>query len=155
MRGDRLLREGRSPTPSGRNPGSVRANPTNRPCTNYQLPPNQLPTIGGWEGDTCTPTSTHTSKVDTHTSTHTSKQAPRLALSEAVRRLLSVIDGEMTRGGIMSALKLRNRSSFLEFYLLPALRIGFIEMTQPDSPRSPTQKYRLTEKGLSAKRGVE
>ena len=111
--------------------------------------------IGGWKGDTSTPTSTHTSKVDTHTSTHTSKQAPRLALSEAVRRLLSVIDGEMTRGGIMSALKLRNRSSFLEFYLSPALRIGFIEMTQPDSPRSPTQKYRLTEKGLAAKGGVE
>ena len=111
--------------------------------------------IGGWKGDTCTPTCTHTSKVDTHTSTHTSKQAPRLALSEAVRRLLSVIDGEMTRGGIMSALKLRNRSSFLEFYLSPALRIGFIEMTQPDSPRSPTQKYRLTEKGLAAKGGVE
>ena len=113
--------------------------------------------IGGWKGDTCSPTctpiSTHTSKADTHTSTHTSKQAPRLALSEAVRRLLSVLDGEMTRGGIMSVLKLKNRSSFLEFYLSPALRIGFIEMTQPDSPRSPTQKYRLTAKGLAA-RGV-
>ena len=115
--------------------------------------------IGGWKGDTCSltcsPTCTHTSKVNTHTSTHASKRAPRLALSEAVRRLLSVFDGEMTRGGIMSALKLKNRSSFLEFYLSPALRIGFIEMTQPDSPRSPTQKYRLTEKGLSAKRGAE
>ena len=113
--------------------------------------------IGGWKGDTCSPTctpiSTHTSKADTHTSTHTSKQAPRLALSEAVRRLLSVLDGEMTRSGIMSALKLKNRSSFLEFYLSPALRISFIEMTQPNSPRSPTQKYRLTAKGLAA-RGV-
>ena len=122
--------------------------------------------IGGWKGDTCsptcsstcsptcTPTSTHTSKADTHTSTHTSKRAPRLALSEAVRRLLSVLDGEMTRGGIMSALKLKNRSSFLEFYLSPALRIGFIEMTQPNSPRSPTQKYRLTAKGLAARGGA-
>ena len=27
------------------------------------------------------------------------------------------------------------------------LAAGFIEMTQPSSPRSPTQKYRLTEKG--------
>ena len=110
--------------------------------------------IGGWKGDTCTHASTHTSKVDTHTSTHTSKRTPRLALSEAVRRLLSVLDGEMTRGGIMSALKLKNRSSFLEFYLSPALRIGFIEMTQPDSPRSPTQKYRLTTKGLAAREGA-
>ena len=107
--------------------------------------------IGGWKGDTCSPTCsptcTHTSKADTHTS----KQAPRLALSDAVRRLLLVLDGEMTRGRIMSALKLKNRSSFLEFYLSPALRIGFIEMTQPDSPRSPTQKYRLTAKGLAAR----
>ena len=115
--------------------------------------------IGGWKDDTCSPTcsptSTHTSKVDTHTSTHTSKRAPRLALSEAVRRLLPVLDGEMTRGVIMSALKLKNRSSFLEFYLSPALRIGFIEMTQPDSPRSPTQKYRLTSKGIAAREAAK
>jgi len=28
-------------------------------------------------------------------------------------------------------------------YLLPALSAGLIAMTQPDKPRSPTQKYRL------------
>jgi ATP-dependent DNA helicase RecG len=32
-------------------------------------------------------------------------------------------------------------------YLEPALKSELIERTQPDSPRSPTQKYRLTEKG--------
>ena len=67
---------------------------------------------------------------------------------------MSELDGEMTRGQIMTKLKLRDRSSFLEFYLSPALRIGFIEMTQPDSPRSPTQKYRLTAKGLAARGDV-
>ena len=129
--------------------------------------------IGGWKGDTCsptcsstcsptctptskvaTPTSTPTSKVVTPTCTHTSKPVPKLALSEAIRRILSELDGEMTRGQIMTKLKLRDRSSFLEFYLSPALRIGFIEMTQPDSPRSPTQKYRLTAKGLAARGGT-
>jgi ATP-dependent DNA helicase RecG len=32
-------------------------------------------------------------------------------------------------------------------YLEPALALNLIEMTQPDSPKSPTQKYRLTAKG--------
>ena len=27
------------------------------------------------------------------------------------------------------------------------IEAGFVELTQPDSPRSPMQKYRLTEKG--------
>ena len=33
----------------------------------------------------------------------------------------------------------------------PALKIGLVEMTQPDSPRSPTQRYRLTAWGQKAK----
>jgi len=112
--------------------------------------------IGGWTDDTSTPTSNATTPTSTPTSnsaTPTSKSVPKLALSEAIRRILSELDGEMTRGQIMAKLRLRDRSSFLESYLSPALRIGFIEMTQPDSPRSPTQKYRLTAKGLAA-RGV-
>lgn len=45
------------------------------------------------------------------------------------------------------ALKLGGRRNFLEKYLTPAIELGLVEMTQPNSPRSPTQKYRLTEKG--------
>ncbi len=40
-----------------------------------------------------------------------------------------------------------HRPTFLYDYPRPAIQAGFVEMTQPDSPRSPTQKYRLTEKG--------
>lgn len=47
----------------------------------------------------------------------------------------------------MNALELKGRDNFLKKYLEPALSLGLIEMTQPDSPRSPTQKYRLTAKG--------
>ena len=107
--------------------------------------------IGGWTGDACTPTSNPTSKAATPTSNPTSNTVPKLALSDTMKRLLSALDREMTRGQIMTKLQLKDRSSFLEFYLSPALRIGFVEMTQPDSPRSPTQKYRLTAKGLAAK----
>ena len=40
-----------------------------------------------------------------------------------------------------------NRTKFRAVVLNPLLDLGLIEMTQPDSPRSPTQKYRLTELG--------
>jgi hypothetical protein len=47
---------------------------------------------------------------------------------------------------IMEFLVLKHRPSFLANYLNPALSAGLVEMTQPDSPRSPTQKYRLRQK---------
>ena len=111
-----------------------------------------LPAKREQEGEQVTPTSkegTHTSSHTSKGGTHTSKKARGIALSAAMWRLLSVMDGEMSRGRIMTALKLKNRSNFLECYLAPALKIGFLEMTQPDSPRSPTQKYRLTAKGAA------
>lgn len=40
-----------------------------------------------------------------------------------------------------------NRTKFRAVVLNPLLDLGLIEMTQPDSPRSPTQKYRLTDMG--------
>ena len=40
-----------------------------------------------------------------------------------------------------------NRTKFRVAVLNPLLDSGLIEMTQPDSPRSPTQKYRSTDLG--------
>jgi len=48
---------------------------------------------------------------------------------------------------LISALGLSHRPTFRDNYLNPALNGGWIERTQPESPRSLTQKYRLTEKG--------
>lgn len=64
-----------------------------------------------------------------------------------VARLLGVLVGEWSRDELMAALKLRDRKSFRERYLAPALANGLIEMTQPASPNSPGQRYRLTEIG--------
>ncbi|MBO4528278.1 MAG: hypothetical protein J5743_11655, partial [Victivallales bacterium] len=64
-----------------------------------------------------------------------------------VRRLICSINKELTRAEIMDLIKLKDRVTFLEKYLKPALLDGLIELTQPNSPRSPTQKYRLTVKG--------
>ena len=89
------------------------------------------------------------------TSSPTSKSAlPKVAepqFSQQVRRLLVALDGEMTRAEIMKALRIRDRVTFGNSYLGPALKIGLVEMTQPNSPRSPTQRYRLTVWGQKAK----
>ena len=65
-------------------------------------------------------------------------------------RLLKVLKSDMSVLEMMGALKLGGRRNFLEKYLSPAVDLGLLEMTQPDSPRSPTQKYRLTAKGIAA-----
>ena len=79
----------------------------------------------------------------------TSNPTSSLQVTLQVNRLISIIKGDMPRSAIMDALSLKDRVTFTEDYLRPAMRLGLIELTQPDSPRSPTQKYRLTAKGLA------
>jgi cell filamentation protein, protein adenylyltransferase len=69
-------------------------------------------------------------------------------VTDQVKRLLEVVgDKELNSSHLMQALGLSHRPTFRENYLNPALEGGWLERTQPDSPRSPTQRYRLTEKG--------
>ena len=64
-----------------------------------------------------------------------------------VAALLQALNNSLlSRKQIQDALGLKGQANFRERYLDPALADGLIEMTQPDSPKSPTQKYRLTEK---------
>ena len=82
------------------------------------------------------------------------KTAPQVGpqVTPQVKRLLDLIDGEMTREALQSALDLQDRKSFRQRYLRPALDLGLIEMTIPDKPNSRLQKYRLTEKGGQIRR---
>lgn len=69
-------------------------------------------------------------------------------VSDQVERLLRALSKQpLTNQALMLELVLSHRPSFRNNYLNPALDAGLIERTQPDSPRSPTQKYRLTAKG--------
>ena len=79
------------------------------------------------------------------------KKSATPQVTPQVKKLINALTGEMTRAKLMKAAKLKDRVSFLRNYLEPALKNAFIEMTQPDSPNSPTQKYRSTEKGISYK----
>lgn len=78
----------------------------------------------------------------------TGEVAPQV--TPQVERLLNVLDGERTRDDLLNRLGLADRKHLRTAYLEPALAAGLIEMTQPDSPRSPTQRYRLTEVGRHA-----
>ena len=73
-----------------------------------------------------------------------------IQVSDQVTKLLMVLKGGAAGAGeLMKKIGLSHRPTFRKNYLEPALREGFIERTQPDSPQSPTQRYRLTDKGRS------
>ena len=48
---------------------------------------------------------------------------------------------------LLRSIGISDREDFRKRYLKPAMESGLVEMTQPNLPRSPTQKYRLTAKG--------
>jgi Fic family protein len=70
-------------------------------------------------------------------------------VSDQVISLLRCFKGgrELTAASLMECLNLRHRPTFRKNHLNPALALGLIEMTDPASPRSPVQRYRVTEKG--------
>jgi len=49
----------------------------------------------------------------------------------------------MNRDELQAALKLKDRKSFRERYLKPAIEAGLVEMTVPNKPNSRLQRYRL------------
>ena len=71
-----------------------------------------------------------------------------------VAELLCRLDKPMGRAELQNALGLRDRKSFAERHLKPALANDLIEMTRPESPGSRLQKYRLTEKGRQCRQGA-
>ena len=57
--------------------------------------------------------------------------------------------GALGRIAAQQILGLKSQANFRECYLEPVLEAKLIEMTMPNSPNSPTQKYKLTEKWKS------
>lgn len=70
-----------------------------------------------------------------------------------VMKMLGCMSGEMTRGEIMQRLGLKDEKHFREQYQQTGIRLGVIEMTIPDKPRSSKQKYRITRKGKKLVQG--
>ncbi|MGI9273655.1 MAG: Fic family protein [Endozoicomonas sp.] len=74
-------------------------------------------------------------------------------VSDQVESLLALFlqhpDQALRVQTMMENLGLKHRPSFRKNYLKPALESGFLTMTNPDSPNSPKQSYRLSPKGLT------
>ncbi len=68
-----------------------------------------------------------------------------------VKKMIACMEGELMRGEIQERLGLKDREYFRISFLNPSLEAKLVEMTKPESPRSPSQKYRLTEKGKRLK----
>ena len=71
-------------------------------------------------------------------------------IDERVKKVVRTLGTEtMTRRGIMGCMELKGRRSFLQYHLTPAMNQGLVCFVYPESPNSPDQEYRLTEKGLN------
>lgn len=56
---------------------------------------------------------------------------------------------------LLEAVGRSNRTKFRDHVLAPLLEAGLMEMTIPEKPRSPKQKYRTTNVGLKAIENLE
>ncbi|WP_291483147.1 Fic family protein [Cyclonatronum sp.] len=96
----------------------------------------------GEEEDTIVGVESTIERVAPHVSPQVTPQA-----TPQVKALIMVLDGEKTRSEIQKQLRLSDRKSFRTLYINEALKHRFIEMSIPDKPQSPLQKYKLTEIG--------
>lgn len=76
-------------------------------------------------------------------------------VTEEIKRVVLVVSSEMKRSEIQKILDLSSDDFFRVNYILPTLESGFIEMTFPDSPNHPNQRYRLTASGIALKKKLE
>ncbi len=82
-----------------------------------------------------------------HDEAHVTGEVTGQVTGEVAALLRALVNTTLSRSMAQSALNLKSQANFRERYLEPALAEGWVGMTQPDSPRSPTQKYRLTAQG--------
>lgn len=68
-------------------------------------------------------------------------------LEEKERALLEFCQTPQDRASIQQHLQLRERKHLRERYLQPLLAKGWLEMTDPNHPNAPTQKYQTTKAG--------
>ena len=74
------------------------------------------------------------------------------SLSQQAKSLLmSLKYGKMTASELqlVTSLSPHSKQLFRKQYIYPSIEVGLVDMTHPDNPRHPQQKYYLTELGLA------
>ena len=66
-------------------------------------------------------------------------------------KILKNCKNESSATELMKILNRTNKSKFKNTIVNPLIENGFFELTNPDKPKSPTQKYRLTNKFVRRK----
>lgn len=66
-------------------------------------------------------------------------------------RILKNCNTENTAAELIKILKRTNKTKFKQIILDPLINCGFFELTVPDKPKSPKQKYRFTGKFVHKK----
>jgi hypothetical protein len=74
------------------------------------------------------------------------EQGTKKGLSRDHLKILKNCKEESTALELMGILKRTNKSKFKTAIINPLIDHNFLELTIPESPRSPSQKYRLTGK---------
>ena len=70
--------------------------------------------------------------------------------NQYIKNLVMVVGTkELSVKEMLSGLGLKDRESFMDVYLNPAIKGKFVRLLYPNSPRHPRQKYLLTTKGLA------
>ena len=93
------------------------------------------------------PTSTRQAPDKHPTSTRQAPDKLHTDNPQIIKLINAIGDQQLSVKEMLTALELKDRENFLDLYLAPATREGFVSMLYPDSPRHPRQKYLLTAKG--------
>ena len=83
------------------------------------------------------------------------EQATEQATEQVNRLILVMEESPFSLIDLMEKLELKHRPSFMYNYLKPALDNKWIEMTIPETPNSPKQRYRITVKGMKLKADMQ
>ena len=69
--------------------------------------------------------------------------------NDYIKKLIKTMGNrKMSIKEMLEAIGLKNRESFMDVYLNPAISEGYVRLLYPHSPRHPRQKYLLTAKGV-------
>ena len=69
--------------------------------------------------------------------------------NENIIKLVNTIgEAEWSIKDLIVAVNLKDRESFMNSLLYPAMKEGFVQMLHPETPRHPQPRYLLTVKGI-------